>query len=115
MLVRILRTEPDIVARIHAAQALAKEGGRNAREALVETLETEPFWGVSIAIARSLAQTHAPWAKEALLRARKHPHPKARRGIAEALGAFPRDPNVASALIEMLDDASYFVVATALE
>ncbi|HTX03430.1 MAG TPA: M1 family aminopeptidase, partial [Candidatus Acidoferrales bacterium] len=115
MLVRILRTEPDIVARIRAAQALAKDGGRNARETLVEALENEPFWGVSIAIARALAQTHAPWAKDALLRGRKHPHPKARRGICEALGAFPRDPNVASALIEMLDDASYFVVADALD
>jgi aminopeptidase N len=114
MLARILRTEPDIVARIRAAQALAKEGGRNARETLAGVLETEPFWGVSVAIARALAQTHAPWAKDALLQARKHPHPKARRGVAEALGAFSRDPNVASALIEMLDDASYFVVATAL-
>ena len=115
MLVRILRTEADIVARIRAAQALAKEGGRGAREALTEALESEPFWGVTVAIARALAQTHAPWAKEALLRARKHPHPKARRSIAESLGAFPRDANVASALIEMLDDASYFVVAAALD
>jgi aminopeptidase N len=115
MLVRVLRSEPDIVARIRAAQALAKDGSRGAREALAEALESEPFWGVTVALARALAQTHAPWAKEALLRARKHPHPKARRGIAEALGAFPRDANVASALIEMLGDQSYFVVASALD
>ena len=115
MLVRILQTDADIVARIRAAQALAKEGNRNAREALAAALASEPFWGVSLSIAQALAQTHAPWAKAALLAARTHPHPKARRGIAAALGAFPRDPNVASALIEMLDDRSYFVVATALE
>ena len=115
MLSRILRTEPDIVARIRAAQALAKEGGRNARDVLVAALESEPFWGVSVAIARALAQTHAPWAKDALLHARKHPNPKARRGIAEALGSFPRDAGVATALIEMLDDESYFVIASALE
>ena len=115
MLVRILRTEPDIVARIRAAQALAKDGGRTAREALTAALGSEPFWGVAVALARALAQTHAPWAKDALVHARKHAHPKVRRGVAESLGAFPRDPNVASALIEMLEDASYFVVAAALD
>jgi aminopeptidase N len=112
---RILRAEPDITARIRAAQALAKDGSRTARDVLREVLGTEPFWGVTVSIARALAQTHAPWAKEALLGAHGLSHPKARRAVAEGLGSFPRDPAVASAVIDMLDDPSYFVVASALE
>ncbi|MBV8654656.1 MAG: M1 family metallopeptidase, partial [Candidatus Eremiobacteraeota bacterium] len=111
---RVLRAEPDVVARIRAASALAKDGSRNARDALRSALEREPFWGVTAGIARALATTHAEWAKDALVAARNHAHPKARRAIAEALGAFPRDAGVATTLIEMLDDRSYFVVASAL-
>ena len=115
MLARILGTEPDVVARMRAAQALAKDGSREARQALTAALGSEPFWAVVVEIARALASTYAKWAKDALLGAVGHPHPKARRGIAEALGTFRRDGDVASALIGMLNDDSYFVMASALE
>jgi aminopeptidase N len=112
---KILRCEPDVVARMRAAAALAKSATRAAQEALVAALHDEPFWGVTVEIARALATTHAAWAKDALLAAVSHRHPKARRGIAAALGSFQRDKAVADALIGLLRDESYFVVATALE
>ena len=112
---RILACEPDIMARARAAQALAKDATRGAREALCGALGDEPFWGALVEIARAVADTHAPWAKAALIASCRHPHPKARRGIAEALGAFSHDSEVAEALIAMLQDASYLVVAAALE
>ena len=111
----ILRSEPDIVARMRAATALAKSGTRAAKDALLSALTAEPFWAVTVEIARALGSTHASWAKDALIAATAHKHPKARRGIAASLGAFPRDGAVADALIAMLRDESYLVVATALE
>ena len=112
---QVLRSEPDVVARMRAASALAKSGTRAAKEALIAALGSEPFWGVTVEIARALGSTYATWAKNALIAARHHPHPKARRGIAQALGTFVHDGSVADALIAMLEDPSYLVVATALE
>jgi aminopeptidase N len=112
---RILTCEPDVMARVRAAQALAKDASRSAREALCAAVGAEPFWGAVVEIARALAETHASWAKAALTAARRHAHPKVRRGIAEALGAFSRDGEVTQALIEMLGDPSYLVVEAALE
>src|SRR5579875_3781706 len=66
-------------------------------------------WRACVPLPRST------WAKDALLAAVSHRHPKARRGIAAALGSFQRDEAVADALIGLLRDESYFVVATALE
>ena len=115
MLIEILRVEEDPIARIRAAQALGKINNRKASQTLVAALAADRFWGVGVEIARTLATTGAPWAKDALIEARRHEHPKVRRAIATALGTFPRDPAVATALVEMLGDASYFVVAAALE
>lgn len=115
MLGRILEREPDVVARMRAAEALARDGSRAARDALTSALAAEPFWAVVVEIARALASTHATWAKDALVGAVRHPHPKARRGIAQALGSFRRDEGVASALIGMANDESYLVVASSLE
>ncbi|MGH7329409.1 MAG: HEAT repeat domain-containing protein, partial [Polyangiaceae bacterium] len=100
---------------VRAAHALAKDASRSAREALCSALGAEPFWGALVEIGRALAETHAAWAKTALIAARRNAHPKARRGIAEALGKFSHDADVAAALVEMLQDPSYLVVAAALE
>lgn len=111
----VLGSEPDIVARMRAARALAKSDARSASAALTRALQHEPFWGVASEIARVLALTHASWAKDALLGERAHAHAKVRRAIATALGSFPGDSKVAGILIEMLADESYHVVAAALE
>lgn len=46
--VAILRGEPDVVARIRAARALARDGSRRASDALASSLTADPFWGVSV-------------------------------------------------------------------
>jgi aminopeptidase N len=110
----IVRCEPDVVARIRAARALANDASRTARAALVSALQNDRFWGVSREIAKALGAKKEPWAKEALLAAVTHAHPKVRRAVARALGAFRDDESVVTALRSLLDDPSYFVVAEAL-
>jgi aminopeptidase N len=111
--VAILRADPSPVARIRAAKALAKEGGRTAREPMAHALAHDPFWGVAVEVAAALGKSRAPSAREALLANLRHAHPKVRRAVAEALGNW-RDAEVAGALLGLRDDASYFVVGAAL-
>jgi aminopeptidase N len=109
----VLRGEPSPIARIRAAKALAKDGSRVARETLAHALAHDPFWGTGVEVAAALGASHAPSARAALLANVAHPHPKVRRAIADALGHW-RDADVATALLGMRDDVSYFVVAAAL-
>jgi aminopeptidase N len=109
-----LQGDPDPVARIRAARALAKDGSQAAAEALRRAFASEPFWGVLDEAAAALGKTRAPWAGEILRGALGHAHPKVRRSVAAALGAF-RDEQTASALLPVAKgDASYFVRAAAL-
>jgi aminopeptidase N len=109
-----LQGDPDVVARIRAARALAKEGSQVAREALRKAFENEPFWGVLDEAATALGTTRAPWALEILVAAMRHDHPKVRRAVAAALGNF-RDSDAAEALLgPAANDRSYFVRAAAL-
>ncbi len=110
----ILRADPAPVARIRAAKALGKSPSSAARNALAQALGSEPFWGVAAEIAKTLGDARAPYARDALLAACAHPHPKVRRAIASALGTY-RDAEVATALIALGEDASYLVVAAAAE
>ncbi len=110
----ILAAEPSIVARIRAAKALGKDGARLARAALVHALAHDPFWGVAAEVAIALGELRSPAGRDALLANVGHPHPKVRRAIAEALGNY-REAAVASALLEMRADQSYFVAAAAYE
>ncbi len=107
-------SDPDPVARIRAARELAKDGAQRAREALADAFKREPFWGVLEEAANALSATRAPWAREILVQALAHRHPKVRRAVAAALGNF-RDEAVAAALLPLAkDDESYFVRAAAL-
>ena len=111
----VLSGDPSPVARIRAARALAKDGSPAALTALGTALNADPFWAVRREVARALGGTHATRAKELLLFACDESHPKARRGVAEALGEF-RGEDVASALIELANgDPSYFVIEASLE
>jgi len=111
--VAIVRCDPSPTARVRAAKALAKEGGRAARETLAHALANDPFWGAAAEIAAALGSSRAPSAREALLANTAHAHPKVRRAVADALGHW-RDEAVADALLAMRGDRSYFVVAAAL-
>jgi aminopeptidase N len=109
----ILRGDPSPIARVRAAKALAKDGGRVARETLAHALAHDPFWGTAVEVASALGSSRAPSARETLLDSVGHAHPKVRRAVADALGHW-RDEGVADALLAMRDDRSYFVVAAAL-
>jgi aminopeptidase N len=108
-----LRGDPSPLARIRAAKALAKDGNRAAREALAHALAHDPFWGVGVEVAAALGKSRAPSARATLLRNIGHAHPKVRRAVADALGNW-RDEEVATALLSLRDDPSYFVVGSAL-
>ena len=105
--------DPDPVARIRAARELAKDGSLVAREALDTAFTREPFWGVLDATASALGDTKAPWAREILLAALTHEHPKVRRAVADALGNF-RNGVGAALVTPATGDASYYVRAAAL-
>ena len=110
----ILRGDPDVTARIRAARALAKEGSRRAFSALAGSLANDPFWGVAANAASALGDTHAPAARDILIASAHHAHPKVRRAVAEALGAFPATPEIAKTLETLCGDESYFVINAAL-
>ncbi|HEY0382991.1 MAG TPA: M1 family metallopeptidase, partial [Candidatus Elarobacter sp.] len=87
----VVRGDPSPVARIRAAQALAKDERRAAREALAAALAHDPFYGVGVEVAAALGDSRAPSARAALLANTAHPHPKVRRAVAKALGAWRDD------------------------
>ena len=109
----VLAADPDPIARIRAADELVRDEGSAARAALADAFRSEPFWGVLAETARILGATRAPWARDLLLQALEHAHPKVRRAVAEALGNW-RESTVADALIlRAREDASYLVCAAA--
>lgn len=113
--IAVLRSDPDVAARIRAARELAREGTNAAVAALRDAFTREPFWGVLAGASSAIGATRAPWARSLLLNALGHAHPKVRRAAAASLGNF-RNYEVAEALIELArNDASYLVRAAALE
>ncbi len=107
----VLASDPDPIARIRAADELVRDESLAARRALAEAFEREPFWGVLAETSRMLGASRAPWARDVLLAALAHAHPKVRRAVADALGSW-RESAVADALIARArEDASYFVCA----
>ncbi len=111
---RTLQRDPDPVARIRAAVALAKDGSNAAQGALRDAAHTEPFWGVGVEMMKALGATHAPWAQALLLDSVRHPHPKVRRAVVEALGEFKSREVADALLIPANYDDSYFVMGAAL-
>jgi aminopeptidase N len=109
-----LAGDANVVARIHAARELAKSGASAARTAFDAAFTTDPSWGVLEQAAQALGKTRAPWAQQILAANVGHRHPKVRRAIAAALGAF-KNAQAADALLALAsEDESYFVRATAL-
>jgi aminopeptidase N len=111
----VLRSDPDIVARIRAARELAKDGTHAAVDALSDAFDNEPFWGVLVELASAVGATRAPWARGLLVRALAHPHLKVRRAVAAALGNFRHEDAAIALLPVAKGDVSYFVRAAALE
>jgi len=107
------------IVRVRAAAALGKDATQATADALAKALH-DPFWGVGLEAATALGRLRTAAARDALIEGLTHvKHPKARRGVAAALGAFRGDGKVGEALAGVLErgDASLFVesaVATSL-
>jgi aminopeptidase N len=80
-----LQSEPDPLARIQAAEALAKKGGLEAVKALGQALLDEPFWGVRVEIAENLASIKLDQAFEALAKGLEDPNAKVRNAVLSGL------------------------------
>jgi len=99
-----------------AAGALAKRGGSAVERALGEALAGDASWAVRGAAATGLGTLRTASARDRLIQALdRDDHPRARRAIVKALGAFVHDEVAAAAVAEIVDrgDASYFVEAEA--
>ncbi|HET9392291.1 MAG TPA: M1 family metallopeptidase [Candidatus Rubrimentiphilum sp.] len=108
-----LADDPSVIARIRAGRELVKEGSAQARSAIAAAFERESFWGVLAELAEALGKSHAAWARDVLLGAMKHKHPKVRRAAAAALGEF-KDEAAEALTGPAKDDESYFVRRAAL-
>ncbi|MBF2000567.1 MAG: M1 family metallopeptidase [Synechococcales cyanobacterium M58_A2018_015] len=111
-----LQYDPDPIARIYAAAALAKKGGLEAVKALETALQTDPFWGVRAEVAEQLATVKLDQAVAALLRGLNDPEARVRRAVVNALGGIKTESSYnALRAIAASGDASYYVEAAALE
>jgi len=110
-----LQHDRDPLARIFAAEALAKKGGLEAVKVLAEALQQEQFWGVRVEIVRNLAsikldQTFAP-----LLNGLQDEDARVRRVTIEALaGIHTIESYKAIKAIAETGDASYYTEAAAI-
>ncbi len=105
---------PTARGRWLAARTLASLGDARTLSRLARRLRDEKeFWGVRAECADALAAARTDDAKKALLAALSIAHPKARRAVVRALGAF-RAPDVVAALVPVaLGDESIVVQSEA--
>ncbi|WP_338871307.1 M1 family aminopeptidase [Myxococcus stipitatus] len=111
-----LRSAPESRARTEAANALGRDGGFRAVEALGTALgDSSLFWGTRAASAKALGRIRTPEARARLLASLRAEHPRVRRAVVAALGEFRRDAEVIALLRALLQsgDTSYFVEAEA--
>ncbi|MBX3458336.1 MAG: M1 family metallopeptidase [Planctomycetes bacterium] len=114
MLIAQLQHDDDIMGRVHAARALAGKATLKSEQALEKALHDDKFWGVQAECAAALGKLHTSGALDALCRASKLKHPKARRAVAGALGEWRGSDKAADKLAQMLNkDESYYVAAEA--
>ena len=115
MLLYQLKNDDDVVGRIDAAKELAKLGTPEAVAALKQAVLKDAFWAVQAEAARALGGMRTETARDALLDCLNVKHPKARRGVVQALGQFRYDEKAAAVLEAMLHkgDASYYVEGAA--
>ena len=115
--VRQLEDDPDVVARIRAAEHFGETDSEQDRELLSTRLGEESFWAVQKAIATTLGKAGGDTARDALLANIKTAHPKARAAVVKALGSIEDEPDVRSDLHDLIEqgDASYLVEAAAIE
>jgi len=109
-----LRYDPDPLARIYAAEALAKKGGLEVVKVLASALKNEPFWGVRIEVSKQLAEIKLNQVFEALRPGLQDQNPRVRRAVVGALAKLKsRDAYDAIAPLAERGDPSYTVEAAA--
>jgi aminopeptidase N len=80
-----LQCDPDPIARIYCAEALAKKGGLEAARILGEALLNEKFWAVRVEIAENLAAIKLDQSFEALALAINDPDARVRAAVISSL------------------------------
>jgi aminopeptidase N len=83
-----LKHDPDPIARLYAAHALAKKGGLDVVLALSEALTGDRFWGVRREVASALATIETIQAFEALSQGLTDPDARVRAAVVSGLGNY---------------------------
>ncbi|MEO0540722.1 MAG: M1 family metallopeptidase [Cyanobacteria bacterium P01_A01_bin.105] len=110
-----LAHDPDPIARIYAAEAIAKKGNLEAVTALKTSLKTEPFWAVRAEVAEQLGAIQLDQAVAVLLTGLKDTHPNVRRAVVTTLGKIKTaDSYKALKAVAENGDASYYVESAAI-
>lgn len=111
-----LQSDPDPLARIFAAEALAKKGNLEAVHALTESLQRDPFWGVRSEVAKQLAKVKLDQAFAGLKAGLQDPHPRVRRAVIEAIATIKTSASYhCLAPLVQKGDPSYYVEAAAVQ
>lgn len=76
-----LQFNPDPLAKIQCAEAIAKKGGLEAVKALEKSLLEEPFWGVRVEVASALATINLDQAFTALAKGLQDQDARVRRTV----------------------------------
>ncbi len=110
-----LKHDPDPVARIYAAEAIAKKGGLEAVQALEAVLQEDTFWGVRAEVAEKLGTVKLDQAIAALVKGLQDPEARVRRAVVNALTQTKTIESFqALQPIAEQGDASYYVESAAL-
>jgi aminopeptidase N len=110
-----LQHDLDPIARIHAAEALAKKGGLEAVKALSAALRYDRCWGVRVEVAKQLASIKLDQAFAELLAGLQDADARVRRATIEALAGIKTEESYQAVLpVAEQGDASYYVEAASI-
>jgi aminopeptidase N len=116
MILHQLQLENDIVGKIWAMKSLQKKATLKGQEALIERLNSDPFWGVRKEAALALGKITSQKAFFGLLDAlRDEKDSRVRGGIASALGNWRTEQAFVTLSNLAFDDTHEFVQKSAAE
>jgi aminopeptidase N len=111
-----LQFNPDPLAKIQCAEAIAKKGGLEAVKALEKSLLEEPFWGVRVEVATALSTINLDQAFTALAKGLQDQDARVRRTVINNLAKTKTQTSLD--LIKPFikkGDPSYYVEAAAAD
>ena len=110
-----LQFDPDPIARVFAAKAIAQKGTLEALNALAQSLTRDRFWGVRAEVADNLATIGLDGVLAALKPGLKDSDPRVRRSVIQAIASLKTE--AAYSVLEPIakkGDASYSTESAAL-